>query len=72
MTLRDKLLASFHALATGTLRLDPESAGAFSTHVANASEGLHVIGQLCTAPALQSASLCLCVEVFRFVHSSTR
>jgi hypothetical protein len=67
MTLRDKLLTSFHALATGTLRLDPESAGAFSTHLANACEGLHVIGQLCTAPnALQSATLAIMLE--RWFH----
>ncbi|UCV19807.1 hypothetical protein [Ferribacterium limneticum] len=63
MTLRAKLLASFHALATGTLRLDPASADAFSNHVANACEGLHVIGQLCTAPnALQSATLAIMLE----------
>lgn len=44
MTLRDKQLSSFHTLATGTLRLDAETARAFSTHLANACEGLHVIG----------------------------
>lgn len=63
MTLRDKQLASFHALATGTLRPDPETAGAFSTHIANACEGLHVIGQLCTAPyALQPTTLAIMLE----------
>ncbi|MDP3540087.1 MAG: hypothetical protein Q8S26_15440 [Azonexus sp.] len=63
MALRDKQLDSFHALATGTLRLDPETAVAFSNHVANACEGLHVIGQLCTAPnALQSATLAIMLE----------
>lgn len=63
MTLRDKQLNSFHALATGTLRFDPETANAFSTHLANGCEGLHVIGQLCTAPnALQSPTLAIMLE----------
>ena len=63
MTLRDRQFDSFHALATGTLRLDPETASAFATHLANACAGLHVIGQLCTAPnALQSATLANMLE----------
>src|SRR5574343_65569 len=63
MTLRDKQLTSFHALATGTLRLPPDAADTFATHLANACEGLHVIGQLCTAPnALQSATLANMLE----------
>jgi hypothetical protein len=67
MALRDKQLDSFHALATGTFRLDPETASTFATHVANACEGLHVIGQLCTAPnALQSATLAIMLE--RWFH----
>ena len=63
MTLRDQQFESFHALATGTLRLDPETASAFATHLANACAGLHVICQLCTAPnALQSATLASMLE----------
>lgn len=62
MTLRDTLLASFHAVGTGTLRLDPESAAAFASHVAAANDGIHVIGQLCTAPnALRSETQALAV-----------
>ena len=63
MTLRDQQFDSFHALATGTLRLAPEIADVFATHVANACAGLHVIGQLCTAPnALQSPTLASMLE----------
>lgn len=63
MTLRDKQFDSFHALASGTLRLAPETAGVFATHVADACAGLPVIGQLCTAPnALQSATLAAMLE----------
>lgn len=63
MTLRDKSLASFNALATGSLRLNAETAAAFSAHVANACEGLHVIAQLCTAPnALKSETLAIMLE----------
>jgi hypothetical protein len=63
MTLREKLLASFHAVGTGTLRLDPESAAAFASHVANANEGIYVVGQLCVGPnALKSETLALMLE----------
>ena len=63
MTLREKLLASFHAVGTGTLRLDPHSAAAFALHIAAANEGIHVAGQLCTAPnAFKSETLALTLE----------
>lgn len=61
--LRDRLLASFHAVGTGTLRLDAESAAAFASHIANANEGTHVVGQLCVGPhALESGTLALMLE----------
>lgn len=63
MTLHDKLRASFLAVATGTLRLDAESAAAFALQIANACEGLHVFAQLCTAPnALKSETLAAMLE----------
>lgn len=63
MPLREKLLASFHAVGTGTLRLDTESAAAFASHIANANEGIHVVGQLCVGPnALKSETLALMLE----------
>lgn len=58
MTPREKLITAFQSVATGTLRLDPESAATFATHIANANQAIHVIGQLCTSPnALSSDTL---------------
>lgn len=63
MALREQLLACFHAVGTGTLRLDPESAAAFASHIAAANAGIHVVGQLCVGPnALKSETLALALE----------
>jgi hypothetical protein len=58
MPLREHVFARFRPVATGALRLDPESADAFASHLANANEGIHVVSQLCTGPnALKSETL---------------
>ena len=63
MTRREKLLASFHAVAVGTLRLGELPAVAFAEHIASANESLHVVGQLCTGPnALQSETLAVMLD----------
>lgn len=63
MSLGEQIFTAFHAVATGTLRLDPDSAQVFATHVAKANEGIHVVGQLCTGPnALKSETLALMLE----------
>ena len=63
MPLRDRIFAKFHQVATGTLRLPPEVADEFASHIANANEGLHVVFQLCTgANALQSGTLAPMLE----------
>lgn len=59
----DQVFARFHAVATGTLRLPPEVADEFASHVARADEGIHVVGQLCATPnALQSSTLGIMLE----------
>lgn len=59
----DKVFAKFHAVATGTLRLAPEVADEFASHVARADEGIFVVWQLCAGPnALQSATLAIMLE----------
>lgn len=50
-------------VATGALRLDPEAADAFASHLAHANEAIHVITQLCTGPdALKSETLAAMLE----------
>jgi hypothetical protein len=63
MTLHAQAVTSFKAVATGTLRLDPEAAAAFAGHVADANEGIFIIGQLCTGPnALASETMSIMLE----------
>ena len=63
MTLRERAFARFRPVATGVLRLDPESADAFASHLANANEGIHVVSQICMGPnALKSETLDLMLE----------
>jgi hypothetical protein len=63
MTLRDRVFAGFHYAATGTLRLDLESADEFASHIANANEAIHVVGQLCSgANSLKSETLAVMLE----------
>ncbi len=63
MPLRDHVFARFRPVAIGQLRLDPEAADAFASHIANANEGIHVISQLCMgANALQSKTLNVMLE----------
>jgi hypothetical protein len=63
MPLREHIFARFHPVATGVLRLDPESADAFASHLANANEGIHVVSQLCMGPnALKSETLDVMLE----------
>jgi hypothetical protein len=63
MPLREHVFARFHPVATGALRLDPESADAFASHIANANQGIHVVSQLCTGPnALKSETLDVMLE----------
>lgn len=63
MTLHTQALSCFKAVATGTLRLDPEVAAAFAQHVADANEGIFIIGQLCTGPnALASKTMSIMLE----------
>jgi hypothetical protein len=63
MTLRDRLFAAFHAVATGTRRLDAGAADSLASHVAHANEGIHVVGSLCTsASALQANTLAVMLE----------
>lgn len=58
MSLREHVFTRFRPVAAGHLRLDPEAADAFASHLANANGGIHVITQLCMgANALQSATL---------------
>jgi hypothetical protein len=63
MTLREHVFARFRPVATGQLRLDPESADSFASHIANANAGIHVITQLCIgANGLKSETLNLMLE----------
>lgn len=63
MTLRERLLTSFHSAAVGTLRMGEVPAAVFAEHIANANASLHVVGQLCTGPnALKSETLAVMLE----------
>ena len=63
MPLRESLFTQFHAVATATLKLKPDDATAFASHIVNANDAIHVIGQLCTGPnALQSKTLAAMLE----------
>ena len=63
MPLREHVFARFRPVATGALCLDPDSADAFASHLANANEGIHVTTQLCLgANALKSETLNVMLE----------
>ena len=63
MALRDRLFECFHRVGTGTLRLSPEVADEFASHIANAHDGIYVVPELCTAPnALQSTTVAAMLE----------